>query len=133
MRLIRRYKKAEVNIVPLVDVLTVLIFFFLITMSFRKDSNENVVNITPPEMESAENSKSEESLVISIDKSGKIFVGNLDIPIQNLKSILQKESKSSVDRPVLIIADEDSYLKNATCVLDLCKQCKFKKIRLKAR
>lgn len=133
MRLIRRHKKAEVNIVPLVDVLTVLIFFFLVTMSFRKENNENVVNITPPEMESAENVGAEESLVISIDKSGKVFVGNLEIPAENLKSILQKESKKSVDRPVLIIADEESYLKNATAVLDLCKQCKFKKIRLKAR
>lgn len=133
MKFVRRHKKAEVNIVPLVDVLTVLIFFFLVTMSFRKENNENVVNITPPEMESAESGKSDDSLTIYIDKSGKFFVGKLEVESENLKSILQKESQKSLDVPVLIIADEESYLKNATSVLDLCKQLKFKKIRLKAR
>jgi len=37
----RRRRKAEINIVPLVDVLVVLIFFFLVSMQFR---NLNLLN-----------------------------------------------------------------------------------------
>ena len=48
LRRTRPDRSFGVNIVPLVDVLIVLIFFFLITMQFRDHQR---VEITPPKME----------------------------------------------------------------------------------
>lgn len=44
----KRRRRAEINIVPLVDVLTSLIFFFLLTMQFKEIY---AVDITPPSHE----------------------------------------------------------------------------------
>ena len=46
----RRQRKLYVNIVPLVDVLTVLLFFFIVTMQFKEIK---VLNITMPEIKTA--------------------------------------------------------------------------------
>ena len=46
----KRRRRAEINIVPLVDVLTSLIFFFLLTMQFKEIY---AVDITPPSMKSS--------------------------------------------------------------------------------
>ncbi|MCD8482887.1 MAG: biopolymer transporter ExbD [Verrucomicrobia bacterium] len=56
-------RKPEVNIIPLVDVLVVLIFFFLISMQFR---NLTVLELTLPRVETAGQTRSEEQLEIVI-------------------------------------------------------------------
>ena len=48
--LARRRRKADINIVPLIDVLTVLIFFFLVSMQFRE---QLTLNLTLPQVETA--------------------------------------------------------------------------------
>lgn len=130
MRPVRKRKTAEVNIVPLVDVLTVLIFFFLITMNFE---SAHEVTITPPEIESAENGSGENGITISINKNGTLFLDKNEISFNDLSTFLKQKSTSITENSILIIADEDTYLKSATTIFDLCKQYKFKKIRLKAR
>ena len=59
----RRRRKAEINIVPLVDVLVVLIFFFLVSMQFR---NLTLLNLTLPKIETAGKEKPAESLQIGV-------------------------------------------------------------------
>ncbi len=55
----RRRRKAEINIVPLVDVLVVLIFFFLVSMQFR---NLTLLNLTLPKIETAGKEQPTQSL-----------------------------------------------------------------------
>jgi biopolymer transport protein ExbD len=48
--LARRRNKASINIIPLMDVLTILIFFFLVSMQFKEMTT---LNLTLPKIESA--------------------------------------------------------------------------------
>ena len=69
----KRRRRTEINIVPLVDVLIVLIFFFLMTMQFKTLS---VLNITPPKLETAGKQKDYDVIQIAIDESGTLFYNN---------------------------------------------------------
>ena len=84
---------SEINATPLVDVMLVLLIIFLITIpvvttSIKVDlpKEKNLVRETKPE-----------TVIISVDVKGKIFL--YDTPIKNSDDLLQRMKKFSVMKP----------------------------------
>ena len=126
----RRQRKLYVNIVPLVDVLTVLLFFFIVTMQFKEIK---VLNITMPEIKTAGINQIDEQILIAIDASGGLFYNGISVSNQQLSEALIATSKMKTDQSILIMADETTELKKITEVMDLCRNNQFNKIRLQSR
>ncbi len=123
-------QKPHIDIVPLIDVLIVLIFFFIITMNFQ---SRMVAEIIPPELKSAGHVNTKDDIVIAIDQKGEIFFNNSIVSSIELEQVIQKTAKLNNTQSVLIIADENSELKYITHVLDCCKRNNLYKLRLQAR
>jgi biopolymer transport protein ExbD len=128
--LVRRKKKADFNIVPLVDVLMVLIFFFLMTMQFK---NEDVLNITPPKIETAGANALSDQILIAISPEGDYYLNNQKIDQEMLEQALKIAGENDPDQPVLLVSDEETPLKYVTHVMDWCRGNKLNKIKLKSR
>ena len=126
----RRQRKLHVNIVPLVDVLTVLLFFFIVTMQFKE---VKVLNIKMPEIKTAGINQIDEQIVIAIDASGGLFYNGISVSNQQLSEALIATSKLKTTKSILIMADETTELKKITEVMDLCRNNQFNKIRLQSR
>ena len=126
----RLQRKLYVNIVPLVDVLTVLLFFFIVTMQFKEIK---VLNIKMPEIKTAGINKIDEQIIIAIDASGGLFYNGISVSNQQLSEALIATSKMKDDLSILIMADEATELKVITEVMDLCRNNQFNKIRLQSR
>ena len=126
----RRQRKLYVNIVPLVDVLTVLLFFFIVTMQFKEIK---VLNITMPEIKTAGINQIDEQILIAINASGGLFYNGISVSNQQLSEALIATSKMKDDLSILIMADEATELKVITEVMDLCRNNQFNKIRLQSR
>lgn len=126
----RRRHKAGINIVPLVDVLMVLIFFFLMTMQFR---NMDVLNITPPKIETAGENQLTDQILIAVSPEGDFFLNNQLVTEQVLTQALTIAGEQNPDQAILLVSDEETPLKYVTRVMDLCRQNKLNKIRLKSR
>ena len=126
----RRQRKLYVNIVPLVDVLTVLLFFFIATTQFKEIK---VLNITMPEIKTAGINQIDEQILIAIDASGRLFYNGISVSNQQLSEALIATSKMKDDLSILIMADEATELKVITEVMDLCRNNQFNKIRLQSR
>ncbi|MEM7792380.1 MAG: biopolymer transporter ExbD [Verrucomicrobiota bacterium] len=131
MDLIRRKRRQpSINIVPLVDVLTVLLFFFLVTMQFKQVS---ALNITAPEIETAGKNEINENIVIALSSEGEIFYNNNPVTEEELAAAVKLAGDLTPDIPVLLIADEDVPLKHVTMVMDTCRSNQLNKIRLQSR
>ena len=126
----RRQRKLYVNIVPLVDVLTVLLFFFIVTMQFKEIK---VLNITMPEIKTAGINQIDEQILIAIDASGGLFYNGISVSNQQLSEALIATSKKKGDLSILIMADEATELKVIAEIMDLCRNNQFNKIRLQSR
>lgn len=126
----RRRRKAEINIVPLVDVLVVLIFFFLVSMQFR---NLNLLNLTLPRIESAGREEPTRSLQIGIDVDGRFFLNGEVVEEEVLVEEVRTAGELSPETPVLIMADENSLLRQVTFVMDTCRLAGLEKVRLQSR
>jgi biopolymer transport protein ExbD len=126
----RRRRKAEINIVPLVDVLVVLIFFFLVSMQFR---NLTLLNLTLPKIETAGKEQPTDSLQIGVDMDGNYYLNGTPITEEDLLEQVNRAAGLNDETPVLIMADENSLLRKVTFIMDTCRKAGLEKVRLQSR
>jgi biopolymer transport protein ExbD len=126
----KRRKRPEMNLVPLIDVLVMLIFFAFVTMQFKSAST---LNITLPKVETAGKNEFRGSVTIAIEKDGKLSFNGKPITDAELPSALQQVKDVSKDIPVLIRSDEKATLDRLTFVWDACRKAGLNKHSLQSR
>lgn len=126
----RRRRLAEVSIVPLVDVLMVLIFFFLMTMSFRQ---EKILNLTLPKIETAGANRAVDYLRIAITPYGDLLLNEQEVTLTELRQGLTLAAATDDRRTVLLMADEESQVRRLAEVMDACREAGLDSIRLQSR
>lgn len=125
----RNRKKPEVNIVPLVDVLTSLIFFFLLTMQFKEIY---AVDITPPSMKSSESVSQNKPETISVTKDGKYYWNRDEVSEAQLELKI-KELAASKNPELILLGDKQSALQAVMKVVDFARLSKIKKLSLQSQ
>jgi biopolymer transport protein ExbD len=131
----RRRKRPELNLVPLIDVLVMLIFFAFVTMQFK---SMTTLNITLPKVDTAGKNEFKGTVTISIDKDGVISFGttannNRVVTDDQLIGLLEEVKNVDRDIPVLIKADETTQLKKLAFVMDACRKTGLNKFSLQSR
>ena len=126
----RRRKRPELNLVPLIDVLVMLIFFAFVTMQFKSAAT---LNITLPKVETAGKNEFRGSVTISIDKDGALTLNGKPIKDADLPAALQAVKEVSKDITVLIRSDEKATLDRLTFVWDACRKVGLNKHHLQSR
>lgn len=126
----RRRRQPTINIVPLVDVLTVLLFFFLVTMQFKQVSS---LNIIVPKIETAGENEIQEQIVIALSPKGEIYLNDQPIQKRQLEAAMELAGELTPNMPILLVADEEVPLKFVTEVMDVCRSHQLNKIRLQSR
>jgi len=126
----KRRKRPELNLVPLIDVLVMLIFFAFVTMQFKSAAT---LNITLPKVETAGKNEFKGTVTIGIDKDGVVSFNGKNVTDERLLSLLEEVHNVDKDIPVLIKADETTQLKKLAFVMDACRKTGLNKFSLQSR
>lgn len=126
----RRRKRPELNLVPLIDVLVMLIFFAFVTMQFKAAT---MLNITLPKIATAGKNEFKGSVTIEIDEKGEMTFNGRLVGEADLMAALKQVHDINPDFPVLIKADEKSQVKRLAFVMDACRQTGLNKFSLQSR
>jgi len=127
---VKHRKRPELNLVPLIDVLVMLIFFAFVTMQFKSAAT---LNITLPKIETAGKNEYKGTVTIAIDKGGQISFNGKDISDDDLIPLLERVHNVDKDIPVLIKADETTQLRKLAFVMDACRKTGMNKFSLQSR
>ena len=126
----RRRKRPELNLVPLIDVLVMIVFFAFVTMQFRTAAT---LNLTLPKVETAGKNEFKGNVTIGIDQDGALYFNGKTATEAELKSLLHQVQRIDKDIPVLIRADENTPLKTLAFVMDACRETGLNKFSLQSR
>ena len=126
----KRRKRPEMNLVALIDVLVMLIFFAFVTMQFKSAAT---LNITLPKVETAGKNEFKGSVTLGIDKDGVISFNGATVSETELVRLLEQVKQVDRDIPVLIKADETTQLKKLAFVMDACRKTGLNKFSLQSR
>lgn len=116
---IRRRRRFEINVVPLIDVMVVLVFFLLLGGRLEES---HTLAITPPTTTSGAEGASSATLVLGVDRSGLLYVEGREIAATALKEMLARRAQTNPASEVLIVADERSTTGAAVAALDAVAQ-----------
>ena len=119
MNLRRRHKEdAEVHTGPLNDILFILLLFFLIVSTL---ANPNVVKLSQPKAKS--DTKSKQTVVVSIDVNKQFYVGTTRVTIDELKAKLQPFLAKETDQPSIVInADKTVPIDDVVAVMRVARE-----------
>lgn len=129
---LRRFRKRSprVDVIPLIDVLMVLILFFLTSMQFQ---DLRALNVKLPKIDSAGSNKISNQLVVSISKEGEYFLNGNGDKLEEISKVFRSSAQLPRKPAVLVVADEDVPLKHVTEVVDLCRESGLDDFRLQSR
>lgn len=123
----RRENEPEVNVTPLIDVVFLLLIFFMVSTTFKQEFE---VGINLPQS-SSEARVSETQLNVMIDKNGNFYVNNtklVDNQTAILKQAMRKASKGNRKLPVVINADAKTAHQSVIQVMDAARQLGFSRL-----
>ena len=110
MRFRKKHKEtSEVFTDSLNDILFILMFFFLIISTL---ANPNVIKLTNPRSKS--DTKAKQSIVVSIRKDGRTYIGQQQVIFDSLSSELSKliDKKDSANKQAVVINADTSVSVN---------------------
>jgi biopolymer transport protein ExbD len=125
-----RRRSPRVDVIPLIDVLMVLILFFLTSMQFQE---VRALNVKLPKIDSAGSNKVTNQLIVSVSKEGEYYLNGNKDNLSEIGKVMRRASDLPQKPSVLVVADEDVPLKHVTSVVDLCRNSGLDDFRLQSR
>ena len=121
----KRKEEFDVNITPLIDIVFLLLIFFMVSTTFERESE---IDITLPEAAIDAPEKQSEVIEITISSDGVFFVNGKRVvnkQLATLKQALLKVANGREDPPILISADAKATHQAVVTVMDAARQLGF--------
>jgi len=125
----RKKVSTQLNIAPLIDVVFLLLIFFVLSWRFV---NYPAIKITLPEA-SAAKPHSRQDTVIFISVDDELYLNNQAVSVDNLKDRLRAVLGRTIDKTVVIKADEKVDLGLAVKVMDIARQAEAEGLVISTR
>lgn len=124
----RKAATAEVNIGPLLDMVFILLIFFVVTTNFNRETG---IDVTKPQAQSAV-SLGQKTILVGISREGTIHIYGKQVSPEGLLSILEREVRQRPGVSVVIVGDKGTTLGRSVEVMDLCTQAGISKVSVSA-
>jgi biopolymer transport protein ExbD len=127
----RSREEPEINVISLVDVLLVMVLFFMVSTSFLHDTE---ISLHLPEASSvAQSANDEDSLEITITQAGTFLVNGRELvnnERRTLRAAIERTMGARRDVPVFVRADAKATHQNVVTALDVAGQLGFVKVNI---
>jgi len=121
---VKRYIKPVINIASLVDVLFLLLIFFMVTSAFVEQPN---IKLELPSTRYSEVSKMN-NMVLSIARDGKLFIQDKPVDKKNLEKELRRVIMDTGDDVLVLKADKFVPYGVVIDIMDAVKGAGFRKV-----
>jgi biopolymer transport protein ExbD len=127
----RSNDEPEINVISLVDVLLVLVLFFMVSTSFLRETE---IDLTLPEATTQTRSSApEDSLEITIRDTGGYLVNGRELvnsERRTLRAAIERLAGDKRDMPVFIRADAEASHQSVVTAMDVAGQLGFVKLNI---
>lgn len=113
----RQYYQLQAPLTSLIDIVFLLLIYFLLTTNFMVDEG---IQVKLPQAE-ASSPQTEKEITILVDKNGHAFLGETRVPLNELFQTLKQKFNARADIPVVIRADRSVKLNWVVRVMDVAK------------
>ncbi|MGV0036334.1 MAG: ExbD/TolR family protein [Candidatus Azotimanducaceae bacterium WSBS_2022_MAG_OTU7] len=131
MKFTRRVRQdVEVNLTPLIDVVFLLLIFFMVSTTFTKETQ---LSIDLPEASSQSSPGAGLQVDISITRAGDLAVNGVALinrEQSTLRAAIEKASEGDTEIPLIITADAATPHQSVVTAMDVAGQLGFSRLRI---
>ena len=109
--------ESEVNLTPMLDVVFIMLIFFIVTASFVKESG---IDVNRPDAATAEK-KERGNILVAISQSNQIWIDKRQVDPRALRANIERLHAENPQGAVVIQADEESKNKLLVLVMDAAR------------
>lgn len=118
------------NMTPLIDVVFLLLIFFLSATTFHQDEVE--MDLDLPEAASGQPAEDSRVMVINVSRDGRLLVDGRQVSVEALQQKLKAAASRNKDQEVLIRGDQKAQFGLVAKVFDACLIAKLSAISIGA-
>jgi biopolymer transport protein ExbD len=119
---------AEINITPMLDIVFIMLIFFIVTTSFTKETGAAVVKPIAEQAVALRNG----TILIGIKSNDDIWMSKRLIELREVRSMVEQAKAENPKGSVVIVADKDSRIGTVTQVMDQVRMAGVQGIAISA-
>ena len=127
----QRKEEPEINLTPLIDVVFLMLIFFMISTTFNRESE---LSIQLPEASVEPGEQRDETLELVINREGRYFIGESEVVNNELETLREAlravAGEGAEERPLVISADAEAPYQAVIRAMDAAGQLGISAISL---
>ena len=126
----RTRQEVDVNLTPLIDVVFLLLIFFMVSTTFTRETH---LSIDLPEAGSAADPVADQTLEVSITREGNYAINGVSLLNNSaavLKAAIEESSEGDSSVPMVITADSATPHQAVVTALDVAGKLGFSQLRI---
>lgn len=130
--MIRRHRhadEAEINITPMLDIVFIMLIFFIVTTSFVKETG---IEVSRPTANTAKKQQ-KGNILIAIRDNGEIWMEKRQIELRAVRANVERAHAENPEGSVVIVADRGSETGTLVEVMDQVKLAGVEAISIAAQ
>jgi len=104
----------EINLTPMLDVVFIMLIFFIVTASFIKEAG---IDVDRPQAETA-TPKPNANIIVAIGANNEIWIDRREVPAQGVRTAIERLLAENPEGRVVIQADQESYAEPLMAVME---------------
>ena len=107
-------EEAEINLAPLLDIVFIMLIFFVVATSFVKESG---IDVNRPTAETAER-REQGNILIAIAPNGEIWIDKRPVDIRSVRAVVERLTAENPEASVIIQGDREAQIGLLVAVMD---------------
>jgi len=108
---------SEINITPMLDIVFIMLIFFIVTTSFTRETGAEITKPGATQALALRNG----SILIAVKASGDIWMARRQIELREVRQMVERAKAENPEGSVVIMADKGSQIGSVTGVIDQVK------------
>lgn len=123
----RKREEPRVDLTPMVDVVFLLLIFFMISTTFVETPG---ISVQLPESSSQRDIQAPEEVKVQLSRDGDIFIGDEQLSLEELRQRLTGHGAKAKEMNFALYADREARHGRVVEVMDLAREAGFGKLAI---
>ena len=110
-------EEAEINITPMLDIVFIMLIFFIVTTSFTKETGASIIKPQAEQAAALQNG----TILIGVRSNDEIWMAKRPIELREVRQMVERAKAENPEGSVVIVADKGSRIGTVTKVMDQVK------------
>lgn len=126
MRRAAQQEEEVINLTPMLDVVFIMLIFFIVTATFIKETG---IEVNRPDTETAE-LKKQVSLLVAVGHDNSVWIDKKKVDIRNVRPIIEQLHAENPKGGLVIQADSKSKTEKVLEIMDAARQIGIQQVAI---